>query len=125
VQLAEQQSLFDAGGSAPMMQSVQWIEHVMLGEIALGLCVIAVAFLGALMLTGRLPLRDGGRIVAGCFLVLGAPLIAAEFVDNRGELNVASTPPPPTPVNVPIESTRPDLPPANYDPYAGASLGIQ
>lgn len=118
--VAEQRSLFDGGGDAPMMQSVQWIERVMLAEIALGLCVIAVALIGALMLTGRLPLREGGRIVAGCFLLLGAPVIAAGFVGDRAELDVASTPP--LPVNVPIESTRPDLPPANFDPYAGASL---
>lgn len=118
--LALQQSLFDAEGGTPMLESARWIEGVMLGEIALGLCVIAVSCIGALMLNGRLPLREGGRIVFGCFLLLGAPVIAAAFVDDRGELNVASTPPPP--ITVPIESTRPDLPPANFDPYAGASL---
>jgi type IV secretion system protein VirB2 len=120
VQIAEQRSLFDAAGDSPMMQSAQWVEGVMLGEIALGLCVIAVAFVGALMLTGRLPLREGGRIVVGCFVLLGAPVIAAGFVGGGSELNVASTPP--LPVTVQIESTRPELPPADYDPYAGASL---
>lgn len=118
--MAVQQSLFDAEGGTPMLESARWIERVLLGEIALGVCVIAVAIIGALMLAGRLPLLDGARIVIGCFVLLGAPVIAAAFVDDRGELNVASTPPPP--ITVPIESTRPDLPPANFDPYAGASL---
>lgn len=118
--LTAQQSLFEAGGGTSMVESARWIERVILGDIALGVCVIAVAVIGALMLTGRLPLREGARIVVGCFVLLGAPVIAAGFVDGGGELNVASTPLPP--VTVPIESTRPDLPPANFDPYAGASL---
>lgn len=92
----------------------------MLGEIALGVCVIAVAFIGALMLTGRLPLREGARIVVGCFVLLGAPVIAAGFVEGGSGVIEATGPSPP--VFAPIESPRPDLPPANFDPYAGASL---
>jgi type IV secretion system protein VirB2 len=79
--LAVQQSLFEAGGGAPMAESARWIEGVMLGEIALGVCVIAVAFIGALMLTGRLPLRQGMQVVIGCFVLLGAPIIAAGLLD--------------------------------------------
>ncbi len=118
--LAVQQSLFEAGGGTPMVESARWIEGVMLSEIALGVCVIAVAFTGALMLTGRLPLREGARVVVGCFVLLGAPVIAAGFVVDGGGVIEASSPPPP--VAVPNESSRPNLPPANFDPYAGASL---
>lgn len=103
-----------------MAESARWIEGVMLGEIALGVCVLAVALIGGLMLTGRLPLREGMRVVLGCFVLLGAPVIAAGFAGGGGGMSEALTPPPP--VTVPIESTRPDLPPANFDPYAGASL---
>ena len=74
--LAVQQSLFEAGGGTPMVESARWVEGVMLGEIALGVCVIAVAFIGALMLTGRLPLREGARMVIACFVLLGTPVIA-------------------------------------------------
>jgi type IV secretion system protein VirB2 len=118
--LAVQQSLFEAGGGAPMVESARWIEGVMLGEIALGVCVIAVAFIGALMLTGRLPMREGGRIIVGCFVMLGAPVIAAGFVGGGSGVIEVSSPSPS--VVAPIESPRPDLPPANFDPYAGASL---
>lgn len=72
------------------------------------------------MLTGRLPLRDGAQVAVGCFVLLGAPVIAAGFVGGGSEvIETSSTPPP---VVAPIESPRPDLPPANFDPYAGASL---
>ena len=118
--LAVQQSLFEAGGRAPMAESARWIEGVMLGEIALGVCIIAVAFIGALMLTGRLPLREGARVVLGCFVLLGAPVIAAGFVG--GAEWVAELSPLPPPIIVQPEETRPDLPPSDFDPYAGASL---
>jgi type IV secretion system protein VirB2 len=120
VALAVQQSLFEAGGGATMVDSARWIEGVMLGEVALGVCVIAVAFIGALMLTGRLPLREGARSVVGCFVLLGASVIASGFV--QGGSGVIETTGPSPPVAEQIENPRPDLPPANFDPYAGASL---
>ncbi len=46
--LAVQQSLFEAGGGASRVESAHCIEGLMLGEIALGLCAIAVAFIGGL-----------------------------------------------------------------------------
>lgn len=118
--LAVQQSLFEAGVGTPMVESARWIEGVMVGEIALGVCVIAVAFIGALMLTGRLALRESARIVVGCFVLLSAPVIAAGFGQGGSALIEASAPS--QPITIQIENPRPDLPPANYDPYAGASL---
>jgi type IV secretory pathway VirB2 component (pilin) len=120
VTLVVQQNLFGAGGGAPITESARWIEGVMLGEIALGVCVIAVAFIGMLMLTGRLPLREGARVVVGCFVLLGAPVIAAGFVGGGSETIIMSSSPPR--VAVPNESSRPNLPTSDFDPYAGASL---
>ena len=117
--LAVQQSLFEAGGGAPMAESARWIEGVMLGEIALGVCVIAVAFIGTLMLTGRLPLREGARVVVGCLVLLGAPVIAAGFVQRGGNM---TGPPVPPPIADQSDIWRPDLPRTNFDPYASASL---
>jgi type IV secretion system protein VirB2 len=120
VALPMQPSLFEANGVSPMVESSRWIEGVMLSEIALGLCVIAVALLGALLLTGRLPLREGARVVVGCFVLLGAPVIAAGFVaEQSAEVAPSDLPPP---IAAPAESPRPNLPPANFDPYAGTSL---
>ena len=117
--LAVQQSLFEAGGAAPMVESARWIEGVMLGDIALGVCVIAVASIGALMLTGRLQLREGARVVLGCLVLLGAPVIAAGLVGSEG---AAISVPISSPAPEPTQHPRPILPPADFDPYEGASL---
>jgi type IV secretion system protein VirB2 len=118
--LAVQQSLFASSGASPVVETTRWIEGLLLGEVAVMLCVLAVACIGGLMLAGRLPLRGGMRVVVGCFVLLGAPVIATGFV--QGGSRVAQAPTSPSPVPVPIETARPDLPPANFDPYAGASL---
>ncbi len=102
-----------------MAESARWIEGILMGEIALGLCVIAVAFVGALMLTGRLALRGGMRVMVGCFVLLGAQEISSgilnlgaglpkeilPFFDTKGQ-----------------GSMRPKLPEAHYNPYAQASV---
>ncbi|MFL0672192.1 MAG: hypothetical protein ACJLS3_12450 [Erythrobacter sp.] len=41
----------------------------------------------------------------------------------EGGSGLADAPPPVPPVALASEAPRADLPPANYDPYAGASLG--
>jgi len=82
--------------------------------------VLAVAFVGALMLAGRLPLREGLRVALGCFVLLGAPVIAAGFVGFGQEDEVVALPP--IASETEAESPRGNLPPADYDPYAGASL---
>ena len=94
---------------------------MLLDEIALGLCVLAVALIGLLMLTGRLPLREGMRVVLGCFVLLGAPVIAAGLMQGEGGVIDSARPLPP--VALQTEAPRAALPPADYDPYAGASLG--
>jgi hypothetical protein len=97
---------------------VGWANTVLLGELAIGLSVIGIATIGFALLTGRLPLRLGGRVVLGLFVLLGAPAIATAFSGAWQASNDA-----PLPIALaPIEEPRADLPPANYDPYAGASL---
>jgi type IV secretory pathway VirB2 component (pilin) len=118
--LAVQQSLFEGQQSSTIVEPALWIEALVLGEIALGLSVLAVALVGALMLAGRLPLRQGMRVAMGCFVLLGAPMMAAALFQFRDAA---------APIDQPVVSTlveispaRPELPPAQYDPYAGASL---
>ncbi len=87
------------------------------GSLAVALCVIGVAVIGVLLLTGRIVWREGARVVIGCFILLGAPVIAGAFggaIDNR-EVRL----PPRSDVQA---DSRGDLPPADYDPYSGASL---
>lgn len=99
-------------------QAVAWLSGALLGSVGTMLCVLAVAVIGLLMLTGRLPVRQGLRVVIGCFLLLGAPLIGAMLgTVSRPAPNLMS---PAMVVGSP--EPREDLPPADYDPYAGASL---
>ena len=112
--LAPQASLFDAPTTSPIVTAADWITGVLLGELAISLCVLAVAFVGLMMMSGRVPIRTGMRVAIGCFVILGAPQIAAGLLAGWG-----SPPPPPALAEPPI-ARRP--PPANYDPYAGASV---
>ena len=117
--LAVQPSLFEPSGSSPLQGAAGWITQIMQGPLVVTLCVIAVALVGFAALSGRLPVRMGARAVLGCFVVLGAPVIASALM-WQGEK------PSPQVVYqaeaVASEPARPELPPADYDPYSGASL---
>ncbi len=117
--LTIQSSLFEPAADSPLTDSLSWILDLLLGGLAMGLCVVAVAFVGLLALTGRLPLRQGARVILGCFLLLGAPVIAAGLMAEAQEVTDA---PREIPIRETVEPPRQDLPPANYDPYSGASL---
>lgn len=110
---------FETSDSQAVEASASWLVSLMTGSVALGLCVLAIAVIGLLMFGGRLPVRDGLRVVLGCFVLLGAPAIAAAFVTAGQEISqVPGSPKPPRqPAN-----PREDLPPSAFDPYAGASL---
>jgi type IV secretory pathway VirB2 component (pilin) len=114
-----QSTLLEPDGSATT-GAVRWIEGLLLGEVALALCVIAVALIGVMMLRGRLPVRDGLRVALGCAVLLGAPVIASGFMAGSSEFRAAPVQPPPLPAQA--ASPRDPLPPADHDPYAGASL---
>ncbi len=112
-------SLFDAPASPALASVSDWITGTLLGTVAIGLCVVAVAFVGLMLMTGRVPVREAARVVLGCFILLGAPAIAL------GLQSVAEGAALPGIQTAPVASETPvpaPLPPANYDPYAGASL---
>lgn len=110
---------FEASGSQVLETGANWLVSLMTGSLALGLCVLAIAVIGLLMLGGRLPVRDGLRVVLGCFVLLGAPAIAAAFMTAGQETSQGpGSPDPPRQLADPRE----DLPPSAFDPYAGASL---
>jgi type IV secretory pathway VirB2 component (pilin) len=114
-------SLFDKPAQPVFDAAIEWTQGVLGGTLATSLCVIAIAILGLLLLAGRLQVRRGMEVVLGCFLLLGAGLVAAQLQQLAGgaagengsgaeQIIVPQAPPTPPP------------PPANYDPYAGASL---
>lgn len=96
-----------------------WIRDLLTGSIAATIAVVAIATLGFAMLQGHMPWRSGGRIVIGCFILFGAPTIAAGLMTGihpSGTTVIESGPvAQTTKVSVP---TRPPV----FDPYAGASV---
>ena len=112
-------SLFDAPAEPPIDGALGWIEGTLLGQAAVSLCVIAVAIVGLTMLTGRLPLRKGLRVVLGCFVLLSAGAIVRGISGAWSENNVAAPAVNSEPL---LLYQREPLLPATFDPYAGASL---
>ncbi len=114
-------SLLDPPYGSSLQSSVDWITGTLIGDIAISVSIVGVAIVGFIMLTGRLPLRRGVQVIIGCFVLLGAPAIAAAFTGfwhgNASELARQSHRTDPD-----LAAPREDLPPAQYDPYAGASL---
>lgn len=70
-------SLFDDAGGSALAGAAQWVQGTMVGTLATAVCIVAVAILGFMMLRGRVAMREGLRVLLGCFLLLGAPAIAA------------------------------------------------
>lgn len=98
--------------------AVDWVRAVLTGTIGTSPAVIAVATLGLLMLSGRLPLRRGVTAVVGCFILFSASAIASGLIGAVGGTAI-----PIEQSNSPQPSYTPTLPrAAPYDPYAGASV---
>lgn len=99
-----------------------WIAGIMTGPLATIVATLAVAALGFAMLQGRLSMKDGTRVILGCFILFGAPYIAMELVPAAQQgaraQSVYSAPSQQIP-------DVPDAPQANPDPYAGASVPMQ
>ena len=112
-----QESLFEPSASSSLEASVGSTSDVLFGPLAATLCVLAVAFVGFVMLTGRMPVRMGLRVVLGCFVLLGAPVIANGLMELGQKRAVPVVPP-----IAASEEPRRELPPATEDPFSGASF---
>lgn len=122
--VAPYHSLADPVASSVLAVAVRWIEGTVMGTIATSVALIAVATLGMIMLAGRISVRRGATVLAGCFVLFGAPVIArgiqgmthdgASDIPPRARTAIAAAP----------LSTLPTPQPLNYDPYAGASVPI-
>ncbi len=67
----------DPAGSGAIVGAVQWLQGTLLGTVATTIAVIAVAFVGLMMLTGRMNWRHGAAVILGCFVLFGAASIVA------------------------------------------------
>lgn len=79
-----QDSFSDPAGSGPIVGAVQWLQHTLLGTVATVIAVIAVAFIGFLMLTGRMNWRYGATVILGCFILFGAASIVGGIQASAG-----------------------------------------
>ncbi|MBO9714996.1 TrbC/VirB2 family protein [Sphingomonas sp.] len=107
--------------NAAIPAAAYWMEATLLGTIATTLAVVCVAAVGLGMLNGRLDIRRGVTVIAGCFVLFGSTSIAAglrSLTDpSDGVLELAATPPP-----IPSSPELPPPPSQARDPYAGAAL---
>ncbi|MES1996787.1 MAG: TrbC/VirB2 family protein [Pseudomonadota bacterium] len=115
-------SLSNPSGSSALVAAITWLQATLLGTVAKTIAVIAVGCLGMLLLSGRVPYRRGMTVLAGCFILFGSARIATGLQSVitssdrfSGSVVVASPP-------VWVPPTPPPPVPANYDPYAGASV---
>jgi type IV secretory pathway VirB2 component (pilin) len=118
------QLLVAATGESPLVAAGQWLQGTLLGTIATAVAIIAVAATGMMMLTGRIDWRRGVSVVLGCFIIFGAPGIAAGILGLVNSREDSYLPPEPAPLPPEPVSPKPQpvAAPAPYDPYAGASV---
>lgn len=113
-------ALSDPAGTSSIVSAANWVEQVLLGTSATLVAVLAVAAVGLLMLSGRVHTQRGVTVVIGCFVLFGAPVIAAGLQSMGG-----GGPGPPQVAMAPVEvpAVLQELPvPSDYGPYAGASV---
>ncbi|MEQ6334401.1 TrbC/VirB2 family protein [Sphingobium sp. MK2] len=67
----------DPAGSGAIVGAVGWLQDTLLGTVATTVAVISVAFVGLMMLTGRMNWRHGVSVILGCFILFGAATIVA------------------------------------------------
>jgi type IV secretion system protein VirB2 len=102
-----------------LADAVYWVEGILTGPVGTSLAILAIGGVGLAMLQGRLSARDGLRVVLGCFILFGAPVIAQGLA---GIARVSSGPiSSPAPAPLP-KLTPPPAPKRDADPYAGASM---
>jgi len=111
----------------PFIVADAWIQGTLLGSIATAIAVIAVAVLGFLLLAGRLQVRRGLTVIAGCFVLFGARTIADGIVMGFGAHSATtsrdmapSTIEAPSPLSNAFPTPTPSHVP--YDPYASAAV---
>lgn len=99
--------------------AVSWVERLLMGSIATSIAVIALAWVGFAMLSGRFQLRAGARVVLGCFILFGAASIAQGLMEA---VRAAGAGPVDVVIETPAAVPPPVVAPSRVDPYAGASV---
>lgn len=113
-------SLSDPSGSQAILNAVAWVQGTLLGTVATTVAVIAISVVGVRMLTGHIDIKRGTTVICGCFILFGAPTIAAGL-----QMAGSDAAPIDYPTIQAVQAPRPaTIPPTiapTADPYAGAS----
>jgi type IV secretory pathway VirB2 component (pilin) len=108
-----------AGTASPLLAALHWLQDTALGTIATMIAIIAIAAIGLLLLTGRIDWRRGVTTIIGCFVLFGAPTIAAGILSALNGIGASEptvdviTPAPIAPVPAPPPIAVPKPPPAH------------
>jgi type IV secretory pathway VirB2 component (pilin) len=110
-----------------IVNAVGWIQGTLLGTVGTVVAILAVAGVGYGMLWGRVNLRRGATVILGCFILFGAPVLAAGIRaavvgEASGDYPVVARSAVPTPVAAPAPAPVPTPPPRQADPFAGAAV---
>lgn len=104
-----------------IVATVNWISDLILGPFGTAIAIIAIASIGVAMSMGYASPRAWVRVIAGCFILFGAPAIAQGLITLTYRERTAmpptmASPFPPGPI------VPPPPPTLDTDPYAGASV---
>lgn len=114
-----------AESAGALVGAVEWLQGTLLGTLAATVAVIAVAAVGFGMLWGRIDLRRGATVIAGCFILFGSTNIVAGILMAAGEGSSNYIELPAVFAPSPLPPTPSPASPEDYDPYAGASVPLR
>lgn len=118
--------VLDPVGANALTAALLWLQGTLLGTLATSIAVIAVAFVGFLMLAGRIDVRRAAQVILGCFILFGASTIAAGFYGavtaSGAGADIAQAPPLPPPQQLPPPTASAPTSSSPFDPYAGAAV---
>lgn len=116
-----QASLSDTPAVSVVSNAANWVNDLLFGPLATAIAVIAIAWIGFAMLSGRVDIRKGLSVLLGCFLLFGAQRVAEGLrlaSSGDGVTPIAIAPPPPNYIKSPLRTDTSNA----YDPYAGAAV---
>jgi type IV secretory pathway VirB2 component (pilin) len=116
---AQLESLIDPPPASVVGPATSWVSDLLFGPLASAIAVIAIAWIGFAMLSGRIEIRRGLSVAFGCFLLFGARAIADELRSITGgndPTSIAAAPLPPVYSAAPLSRRHTNA----FDPYAGS-----
>lgn len=110
---------FESGNQGAIASAVTWLQTLIAGNLATIVAILAVAWVGFLMLHGRIDLRRAFQVVLGCFILFGAPIIARGILAGLDQSSMATRE---SAEVIPVQAIAAPAAQSAFDPYAGAAV---